>query len=394
MNLTNSIKNILGVVTVQIEGFFTERFINLCKINNIKIWEVRNVVKGVIRFKINISEFKKLKKVAKKTKCKIKIKEKKGIYFKLFKYRKRKFAAILLFFALIFCILFSTVIWNINISGNDTITSEELLNQLKESGLYVGKTKIGLDKKKIINNLRLTSKDVSWVGLEINGTQANIKVVEKTRLEKRDIQQIKPGDIIATKSGIITKIVPENGTAKYKVGSYIEEGTIVIEGTIYSKFIEPIQVPAKGIFRIDCDYTFEKEYKYEQVQKEYTGKKFFTIGIGINYKENMFNYLNKSKKYDISKISKKMNFFGKVISFDFYKCVEYVQKSHVGTKEELLNKANLESEEYFKKEILAKLNEPKLVKQNENILEKEDGIIVKKVYTLNEEVGKFVERNY
>ena len=54
MGLTENIQNLTGVVTIQIEGFFTERFINLCKINNIKIWDIRNIVKGVIRFKINI----------------------------------------------------------------------------------------------------------------------------------------------------------------------------------------------------------------------------------------------------------------------------------------------------------------------------------------------------
>ena len=57
MGLVNKIKGIIGVVTVQIEGFFTERFINLCKINNIKIWNIRNIVKGVIRFNIYLSDF-------------------------------------------------------------------------------------------------------------------------------------------------------------------------------------------------------------------------------------------------------------------------------------------------------------------------------------------------
>ena len=85
MKLINKAKSIIGVVNVQIEGFFTERFINLCKINNIKVWDIRNIVKGVIRFNISIGDFKKLRKIARKTKCKIEIKNKKGIYFTLFK---------------------------------------------------------------------------------------------------------------------------------------------------------------------------------------------------------------------------------------------------------------------------------------------------------------------
>ena len=101
MGITSNIQNITGIIIVQIEGFFTERFINLCRINNIKIWDIRNIVKGVIRFKMQISDFKKLRSIAKKTKCKVSIKEKKGLYFTLFKYRKRKLVFVLFFLILL-----------------------------------------------------------------------------------------------------------------------------------------------------------------------------------------------------------------------------------------------------------------------------------------------------
>ena len=58
MGLSSELKNMVGIATVQIEGFFTERFINLCRINNIKIWNIKNIVKGVVRFNINIYDFK------------------------------------------------------------------------------------------------------------------------------------------------------------------------------------------------------------------------------------------------------------------------------------------------------------------------------------------------
>ena len=43
MELEDGIKRINGTVEVEIQGFFTERFINLCKINNIKIWNIKNI---------------------------------------------------------------------------------------------------------------------------------------------------------------------------------------------------------------------------------------------------------------------------------------------------------------------------------------------------------------
>lgn len=391
MGIVNSIKNKIGVVTVQIEGFFTERFINLCKINNIKIWDIRNIVKGVIRFKINIYDFKKLRKVAKKTKCKVKIKSKKGAYFVLFKYRKRKFVFLFLILAIICCIIFSTFIWQIDIKGNINITNEEIMEELKNSGIYIGKNKIGIDKKQVINEFRTRMNEVSWIGINIEGSKVIVEVVEKTRLENENVQNNNLGNIVAQKSGIITKIIPENGTAVFKEGSFIEEGMVAIEGIIYSKYIEPIKVAAKGMLRVNHEYTYENTYKYIEILRNYTGKIRYTIGITLNSKENMLNYLNKEEKYDITKKSKGLNFFGYCISFDIYECKEYKEQTINKEKTELIEKANIDIENYLNNEILSKVKDGKLVDQITDVIEVENGIKVITKYTVNEEVALFVE---
>lgn len=391
MGVISKIKSMSGVVSVQIEGFFTERFINLCKINNVKIWDIRNIVKGVIRFNIGIGDFKKLRKFAKKTKCKVTIKNKKGIYFTLFKYRKRKLIVFLFSLILLISIVLSTFILRIEIEGNESIQEEQILMALKESGLYVGKNKLGLNKKEITNLLRLNISDISWAGIDISGTKAKVKIVEKVRLDEKDIQRTEIGDIVAGKSGIITKIVSENGTAKFKTGSYITKGDVAIEGMIYSKFMDPQQVSAKGILKIRTDYTWENDYSFHVEEKEYTGKKLYTIGIGIDSKENMLNYLNKAKKYDINKKSMKIHLFGKEISFDRYTCLEYKQQNREYTKEELIEIAKEESDRYLEEQVLPNCIEGTLLEKNEVVTDTDTGIHVKTIYTVNEEVGKFVK---
>ncbi len=150
MKLSDKAKNLTGTLTVEIEGFFTERFINLCKINNIKIWDVRHIVNGIVRFNIHISNFKKLKNVARKTKCKVKIKEKKGIYFKVFKYRKRKVLGFLVIILILIFILSTCFVWKININGNSKISIEIIKEKLKDSGIYIGRFKIGMNKNEVL----------------------------------------------------------------------------------------------------------------------------------------------------------------------------------------------------------------------------------------------------
>lgn len=210
---------------------------------------------------------------------------------------------------------------------------------------------------------------------------------------KKIYKKVKYGDIVAKKSGVLTRIVPENGTAKLNEKSYVEKGTVLIEGKMYSKFLETFDVTAKGIVKADCEYTYENTYLYKDILKEYTGKKRYTIGISINYKENMLNYLNKSKKYDISKSSKNFDIFGLVFSFDIYSCEEYIEQEIIYTKDELLKRNEEDSTKFLNEEILPNTIDGKLVDKNTTYIENEDGFEAKTVYVINEEISEFVERN-
>ena len=394
MDLEDGINRINGTIEVQIEGFFTERFINLCKINNIKIWDIKNIVTGMIRFKIAIKQFKLLKKIAKKTRCKVKIISKKGVYFKLFKLRKRK-TAIALFFMFLAISVFSTkFIWKIDVIGNTYIPTEKIYKALEEAGLYVGKTTINLKTKNIINSLRVSLSDIAWAGIDVDGTHVSVNIVEKTKLPEDSIRHSTPGDIISNKNGIIHKIVVENGSPILSVGDYVEEGRILIEGKVYSEFLETKDVPAEGEIYLKTNYEFNNEYEYNIQEKEYTGKQKYSVGMSINDKENYINYLDKSLKYDIIKSSSDINLFGNNIAFNFYTFKIYELKDRIRTKDEIISTANIDADNYFNTEILPNLKNAELLNKEHSIVyENEQKVSVKINFEVIEEVGYFKERN-
>ena len=61
---------IMGYITIEIEGYFIERFINICNSKNIFLWNIKKINSTIIRVNIGIHNFKKLKTISKKTKCK------------------------------------------------------------------------------------------------------------------------------------------------------------------------------------------------------------------------------------------------------------------------------------------------------------------------------------
>ena len=77
---------LLGYLRISIEGYYIERFINICKNEKITIWNLKRDKEIQLHLNVRISEFKKVCKIAKNTRCKIKINHKKGIPFLLHKF--------------------------------------------------------------------------------------------------------------------------------------------------------------------------------------------------------------------------------------------------------------------------------------------------------------------
>ena len=390
MDIINKAKYKYGYLEVQIEGFFTERFINLCRINNIQITKIRNIVPGVVRFEILIKDFKKLRKIARKTKCKVKIKKKSGIYFRITKYKKRKIILILALLLIVLMVASSCFIWKIEVCGNTYLQKEKIIKDLKDSGVYIGKFRLNIDKKKVINNMRIVEQDITWAGLDFDGTKAILTIVEKTRLDEDEIQNNKIGNIVATKSGILTRIIPSNGTAIYKEGSYIQKDSVLIEGAIYNKYIENKKVTAKGIVRANCEYNFDPVYYFNDIEKEYTNKTKYRFNFGTDDK-NIINSLNKLYKYDITKREKKIHIFKFILQFNTYKCKEYVEKNVIKNEDEIFAQYEKESNNLIEKSINENCENGVLLKKQYTKEVDDEKIIYHTVYNVEENIGKFVE---
>ena len=80
----------LGYVNISVEGYYIERFINICISKGILLWGIKREKSTYLKTNISINDFKKIKTIAKKTKCKIMLNNKKGFPFLLHKYRERK----------------------------------------------------------------------------------------------------------------------------------------------------------------------------------------------------------------------------------------------------------------------------------------------------------------
>lgn len=213
---------ILGYVNISIEGYFIERFINICISKNILLWNLKRKKSSFLYTNIGMKDFKKIKQIAKKTKCRVKIERKRGLPFILNRYKKRKIFAIFLFIIIIGILSVSNFVWNIEVTGNDKISTQEVLNNLNDSGLKIGMLKQKINTKEIINKIRLERDDISWMGIHTKGTNIIVEIVEADK-KPEIIDENEYCNIVSNVDGIITKIDTQNGTALVKQGDIVKK---------------------------------------------------------------------------------------------------------------------------------------------------------------------------
>lgn len=173
-----------GYVNIKVEGFFIERFINMCTSKKILLMDIKREKSSIMYANVSIKDYKRLRQVAKKTKSKIKIQNKKGLPFFAHKYRKRKIFAFLFGAVILAMIVLSNYIWNIEISGNINITKQEILKILEEKGFKIGSSKNDIDTNSVINKIRLERDDIAWMGITVKGTNAIVKIKEADKAPK------------------------------------------------------------------------------------------------------------------------------------------------------------------------------------------------------------------
>lgn len=342
---------------------------------------------SIIHINIGINEFKKIKEVAKKTGCKIKIERKRGIPFILNRYKKRKIFFGALIAILLGILVVSRFVWNIEVTGNETISTEELIKTINESGLNIGDYKTNIDTKKIVNELRLRRDDLAWVGITIKGTNAIVKVVESDE-KPTIVDENEYCSIVANKEGVIEKISANNGTIQVQKGDVVKKGTVLIAGWMEGKYTGIRYVHSSGEIQARVWYSQKVKVDFTQQEKEQTGNVETKYSISINnFKINFYKSLSKFENYDTMYTNKKVKIFS-----DFYIPVELtkyynyetIKKEVKYTVEEAKEKAKNIAEERLLEQIENKDN-IKNVTVNYN--EYSDCVEAEVIYEVLENIG-------
>lgn len=376
---------LLGYKIVEIEGYFVEKFLNSSLKDNLFLWNLKRRSATVLRVNVADSDFGKLKNIVNKNQCLLKVISSRGIPNIYQRYKKRRYLVYASIVFIFFIFSISRFVWNIEVVGNSRLSKEDVISLVENDGLKIGKYKGKIDTEKIIKKIRSEREDISWIGIELKGTNAIVKIVE-TEEKPMVVDENDFCNIVAKKDGIISKISAQNGTIMVKDGDEVKQGQILIAGWMEGLYTGKYLVHSNGKVEAIIKYSqSEKIYKKETVRKR-TERKENKFSIKVkNFQINLFKTLSKFEKYDTIDSVKNIQ-----LSSNFYIPINFVKHTNYEVEESLVEHDFEDAKrvgEATAKQKLDDLIKGEIVDTKTEITEKDDYYVVTVYYDVIEEIG-------
>ncbi len=259
-----------GYVSFTAAGVFAERFLNLVSHTGLSIWNVKKSEQQLTANTL-VRDYKKLRPCAKRSGVRLRVQKRFGFPFYVSRYDKR--AGIVLGVCLMCAFLFAAAqfIWTVDVSGNQLVSSFDIVKALENQGIYPGALKKDISVPLAKQRILLALKDLSWIAINISGATAKVEVREK--IPQPDMVPLEvPSNIIAARSGQILRLEVYDGDTLVEKGDSVKEGALLVSGIIEGKFGKNILVHSSA--KIIAQVQDEKVYDIplNAVTTRFTGR--------------------------------------------------------------------------------------------------------------------------
>jgi similar to stage IV sporulation protein len=320
---------------VEIEGKNVYEFLKRIIQNKIEIQNIEYENIHKLRILISKEEYKKLIKIKTSYKFKIKKVYGKSLIKKFLK--KHSFFIFSCIIAMIFLLILTNRITDIEVIHSDKNLRELLITVLEKENIKKGRWILKYDditrvKEKILEEYK---DKIEWLEINRVGTKYIVRLEERIIPDKKD--SLNASHIVSNNYAIIKSIEATKGEIVKNKEDYVKPGDILISGDIYLNDTLKSQIAAEGNVYGEVWYKALVEYPYYYSEVKETGntKKVYTFTF-LNKKIEFTKKIYKDKKIT-SKTILKSNILPISFNLEYQNEVEIIKQNL--TKEEAINKA-------------------------------------------------------
>lgn len=263
MLIIRGIRQLVSYVDFCAEGAFCEQMLTWAAENGIEIlfpYKEGYAIKGTVL----AQDYKKLRCPAKKFGIRLRIKKKHGAYFWLKRHKDKVGLAAGAVFVAGAVLFLNMFIWEINISGNSTVPTENIMNSLASAGVRTGTLRKSHDERAVEWKILNDNREIAWAAVNIQGCCANVIVTEIKKETEMKYDDDKPVNIVASKYGVIREVSVFDGQGMVKPGDAVMKGDLLVSAAFEDRHGKLTLKHSRAKIMAETDYEITVEFPLEQ----------------------------------------------------------------------------------------------------------------------------------
>ena len=341
------LEKLISKISLNIKGKNINRFIKKLRTKRIEILSLKYKNPNeadIIIYKKDYETVLKIKSIYDVTELDV---------FGLIKIKRKikisKHLIILTIIAFAIFLLFTHVIFDVEVIHSNKDIRNLLLNELKAEGIKKLSFKksyneISKIKEKILNKY---PDKIEWLEIEEIGTKYTVRVEERTIVKEEESNT--PRNIIAAKDGVLKKVIAEKGDIVKDMNDYVKKGDMIVNGELIFNEKVTGKVRAEGKAYAEVWYVTKTEYPFATYTETETGKTKDIYAIKfLNHTFEFTLHKFKTKKIEEEDIVKHPLIPLKLVK---QKQKETKVTDQILTVEEAINKAKEKAENGIKKNL-------------------------------------------
>ena len=195
----------------------------------IPISHLRFVDELTAHFTVTRKSVKQIQEMANRKGDHVKILSRTGLYWKIWSLRHRLVLICGMLIVLALSLFLPGRVLFVEAEGNMLLPDNLIIDTAKDAGIRFGASRRAVRSEKMKNTLLDALPQLQWAGVNTYGCRAVISVKER-ELENHDGNKHITENIVASRDGVVTEVVVNEGTGICTVGQAIRKGQLLISG--------------------------------------------------------------------------------------------------------------------------------------------------------------------
>lgn len=219
-----------GQVRVRVETPFPERVLNLCTAHAVPFADPR-LDSGGITLTLSRGAWRTLRPLLRESGAQWRVQRRRGVPFFLAGFRRRYALAAGLALCAALLGLNALFVWDVQVTGNETVPTERILRALERNGVRWGTFAFSVRPQRVCNHVLLEVPELAWLTVNVRGCRANVQVVERVKKPEVDARS-EPCNLVAAKAALVTRVLAYDGRACVLPGQTVLAGELLIAGAV------------------------------------------------------------------------------------------------------------------------------------------------------------------